>query len=54
MGGRAQQAALSVPDGYIAAIAAAHGYAVATRDMAPFATVGVKTINLGFDEHEPA
>lgn len=33
------------PDGYIAAIAAAHGYAVATRDTAPFIAGGVNVIN---------
>ncbi|MCF8710136.1 type II toxin-antitoxin system VapC family toxin [Rhizorhapis sp. SPR117] len=33
------------PDGYIAAIAAAHGYAVATRDVAPFEAGGVPVIN---------
>jgi predicted nucleic acid-binding protein len=33
------------PDGYIAAIAAAHGYTVATRDVAPFETGGVPVIN---------
>ena len=33
------------PDGYIAAIAAAHGYVVATRDVAPFEAGGVPVIN---------
>jgi toxin FitB len=33
------------PDGYIAAIAAAHGYAVATRDSAPFEAGNVPVIN---------
>jgi hypothetical protein len=33
------------PDGYIAAIAAAHDYAVATRDVAPFEAGGVPVIN---------
>jgi predicted nucleic acid-binding protein len=33
------------PDGYIAAIAAAHGYAVATRDTAPFKAAGVEVVN---------
>jgi predicted nucleic acid-binding protein len=32
-------------DGYIAAIAAAHGFAVATRDTGPFEASGVKVIN---------
>jgi predicted nucleic acid-binding protein len=34
-----------VPNGYIAAIAAAHGYAVATRDSAPFEAAGLVVIN---------
>ena len=34
-----------VPDGYIAAIAAANHFIVATRDTAPFAAAGVKVIN---------
>lgn len=33
------------PDGYIAAIAAARDYAVATRDVAPFEAGGVPVIN---------
>jgi predicted nucleic acid-binding protein len=33
------------PDGYIAAIAAATGFSVATRDTAPFDAVGVAVIN---------
>lgn len=32
-------------DGYIAAIAAAQGFAVATRDMSPFEAVGLNVIN---------
>ena len=36
---------LSVGDGQIAAIAAVHGFAVATRDTAPFLAVGVPIIN---------
>ena len=32
-------------DGQIAAIAAVHGYTVATRDTAPFIGVGVPVIN---------
>ena len=40
-GGRA----IGTPDGYIAAIAAAAGFAVATRDGSPFAAVGVPVIN---------
>ncbi len=41
---------IGVADGQIAAIAAAHGYTVATRDTAPFITAGVPVIdpwNLG-------
>jgi predicted nucleic acid-binding protein len=34
-----------IPDGYIAAIATAHGFAVATRDAAPFEAAGVPIIN---------
>jgi predicted nucleic acid-binding protein len=33
------------PDGYIAAIAAANGFTVATRDTSPFEAAGVKIIN---------
>jgi predicted nucleic acid-binding protein len=33
------------PDGYIAAIAAAHGFAVASRDTAAFAAAGLTVIN---------
>ena len=33
------------PDGYIAAIAAAHGFTVATRDVAPFQAAGLNVIN---------
>ncbi|MDF0491627.1 type II toxin-antitoxin system VapC family toxin [Sphingomonas sp. H39-1-10] len=33
------------PDGYIAAIAATHGYAVATRDVAPFEAGFIPVIN---------
>jgi hypothetical protein len=33
------------PDGYIAAIAAAHGFTVATRDGSPFHAAGLKVIN---------
>jgi predicted nucleic acid-binding protein len=36
---------LSVADGFIAAIAAAHGFAVATRDVDPFRAAGVAVIN---------
>jgi len=33
------------PDGYIAAIAKAHGFLIATRDTAPFLAVGLQVIN---------
>jgi len=33
------------PDGYIAAIAAARGFSVASRDVAPYQAVGVPVIN---------
>ena len=35
----------STPDGYIAAIAAAHGFAVATRDPSAFKVAGISVIN---------
>lgn len=38
-------AELQIPDGYLAAIAAANQFAVATRDTAPFASVGLVVIN---------
>lgn len=43
----ARTAGLSIAtaDGYIAAIAAANGFAVATRDTAPFEAAGVAVIN---------
>jgi predicted nucleic acid-binding protein len=34
-----------LPDGYIAAIAAANGFAVATRDTAPFRAAGLNVID---------
>ena len=45
--GRARKAGrvISVADGQIAAIAAAHGYIVATRDAEPFKAVGVPVLN---------
>ncbi|HEY9216024.1 MAG TPA: type II toxin-antitoxin system VapC family toxin [Ancylobacter sp.] len=45
--GRARNAgrAISVGDGQIAAIAAAHGFKVATRDTAPFIAAGVEVID---------
>jgi predicted nucleic acid-binding protein len=42
---RVAGASISNSDGFIAAIAAARGYAVATRDVVPFATAGVAVIN---------
>jgi predicted nucleic acid-binding protein len=36
---------ISVADGQIAAIAAAHGFSVATRDTAPFIAMGLSVIN---------
>ena len=34
-----------IPDGFIAAIAAARGFAVATRDIAPYEAAGLEVIN---------
>lgn len=42
---RAAGLGLPAPDAYIAAIAAAHGYAVATRDVAPFRAAGIAVID---------
>lgn len=42
---RASGRAISVADGQIAAIAKVHGFAVATRDVAPFIAAGVPVIN---------
>ncbi|SEJ46948.1 hypothetical protein SAMN05518849_10764 [Sphingobium sp. AP50] len=42
---RAAGKGFPTPDGYIAAIAAATGFSVATRDTAPFDAVGVAVIN---------
>lgn len=36
---------ISVPDAQIAAIAAVHGFAVATRDVTPFQAAGIPVIN---------
>jgi predicted nucleic acid-binding protein len=44
-GARRRGQAISMADGQIAAIAAVHGYAVATRDAKPFAAAGVSVIN---------
>lgn len=37
--------AIGTADGYIAAIAAANGLAIATRDTSPFESAGLKVIN---------
>ncbi|MFA9273720.1 MAG: type II toxin-antitoxin system VapC family toxin [Candidatus Aquirickettsiella gammari] len=37
--------AIAPADGYIAAIAATHGFAVATRDTSPFEAAGLTVIN---------
>lgn len=42
---RASGRSIGVADGQIAAIAAVHGFIVATRDTAPFAVAGLSTIN---------
>jgi toxin FitB len=42
---RAAGKAVGNADGYIAAIAAAHGFAVATRDVGPFRAAGVAVVN---------
>lgn len=42
---RAAGRGFPTPDGYIAAIAAARDFAVASRDISPFAAVGLVVIN---------
>jgi predicted nucleic acid-binding protein len=42
---RAAGRTISMADGQIAAIAAAHGFTVATRDTAPFVAAGVPVVN---------
>jgi toxin FitB len=42
---RASGRAISMADGQIAAIAAVHGFTVATRDTAPFIAAGVPVVN---------
>lgn len=42
---RAAGQAIAAADGYIAAIAAAHGLAIATRDTSPFEAAGLAVIN---------
>jgi toxin FitB len=42
---RAAGQGLPLPDGYIAAIAAAHGFIVASRDVAPYRAAGIEVID---------
>jgi len=42
---RAAGLAIAPADGYIAAIAATHGFAVATRDTSPFDAAGLTVLN---------
>ena len=42
---KANRFTLPIADGQIAAIAKVHGFAVATRDIAPFVAAGVDVIN---------
>ena len=42
---RAAGRSISMADGQIAAIAAVHGFTVATRDTAPFVAAGVPVVN---------
>lgn len=42
---RASGQGFPTPDGYIAAIAAAHGFAVASRDMGPFRAAGLDVLD---------
>ncbi len=42
---RAAGRGLPIPDGYIAATAAEHGFSVATRDTAPFIAAGIPVID---------
>ena len=42
---RAAGQTISTSDGQIAAIAAVHGFTVATRDIAPFVAAGVPVVN---------
>lgn len=43
--GRADEVRMIVSDGYIAAIAAARGFVVATRDVAPFRAAGLAVVD---------
>ncbi len=47
---KAQRYTMPIADGQIAAIAKVHGFAVATRDGAPFRAAGVAVINPWEDE----
>ncbi len=49
---RAAGRAIGKADGYIAAMAAAHGLMVATRDTSPFEAAGLRTIN-PWEEERP-
>ncbi|MGN6390089.1 MAG: VapC toxin family PIN domain ribonuclease, partial [Burkholderiaceae bacterium] len=42
---RAAGLAIATADGYIAASAAANGFAVATRDVSPFRAAGLAVVN---------
>lgn len=42
---RADGRGFPTPDGYIAAIAAARGYAIASRDAAPYEAAGLEVLN---------
>ena len=42
---RSEGRAISKADGYIAAVAASRGYAVASRDVSPFEAAGVRVLN---------
>jgi predicted nucleic acid-binding protein len=42
---RAAGKGFPLPDGYIAATAAVHGFAVATRDTGPFEAAGLQVVN---------
>ena len=44
-GARAAGKGLPTPDGYIAAMAASKGFAIATRDTSPFEAAGVPVVN---------
>jgi toxin FitB len=44
-GARVKGLSISIADGQIAAIAAANGFSVATRDEAPFRAAGLNTVN---------